>query len=95
MIDKRLKLVDFSYPLGNDKCTILSAKHTHRYMNDLDYLETVDCYVWTAVVMTFVLIIIQNIVINKSLSNFINNLFCAFRMMVKAGKTKIKYLSSS
>ena len=95
MIDKRLKLVDFSYPLGNDKCTILSAKQTHEYINDLDYLKSVDYYVWTAVVMTFVLIIIQNIFTNKSLSNFIDNLFCTFRMMVKAGKTKIKYLSSN
>ena len=93
MTDKRLKLVDFSYPLGNEGCTILSAKHIDEYINDLDYLKSVDCYIWTAVVMTFVLIIIQNIVINKSLSNFIDNLFCTFRMMVKAGKTKIKYLS--
>ena len=91
MTDKRLKLVDFSYPLGNEECTILSIKHTHEYTNNLDYLKFVDCYVWTAIVMTFVLIIIQNIFINKS--NFIDNLFCAFRMMVKAGKNKIKYLS--
>ena len=91
MTDKRLKLVDFSYPLGSEGCTILSAKHIDEYANDLDYLKFVDYYVWTAVVMTFVLIIIQNIFINKS--NFIDNLFCAFRMMVKAGKNKIKYLS--
>ena len=66
MTDKRLKLVDFSYPLGNEGCTILSAKRTHEYINDLDYLMLVDCYVWTAVVITFVLIIIQNIFMNKS-----------------------------
>ena len=91
MIDKRLKLIDFSYPLGSEGCTILSAKHIGEYTNDLNYLKLVDYYVWTAVVITFVLIIIQNIFINKS--NFIDNLFFAFQMMVKAGKNKIKYLS--
>ena len=89
MIDKRLKLIDFSYPLGSEGCTILSAKHINEYINDLDYLKLVDCYVWIAVVMTFVLIIIQNILTNKSLSNFIDNLFSAFRMMIRTGKNKI------
>ena len=92
MTDKRLKLIDFSYPLGNAECTILSAKHADEYINDLDYFNLVDYYVWIAVVMTFILIIIQNIIINKSLLNFVDNLFFAFRIMVRAGENKIKYL---
>ena len=90
MTDKRLSLVEFSYPLGNEKCTILSAKKTHEDINDLDYFKQVNNSVWIAVVMTFVLIIIQNIVIKKLiLSDFIDNLFCAFRMMIRAGECKI------
>ena len=85
--NKRLSLVDFSYPFGNDKFTILSAKKMHEDTNDLNYFKQVDFSVWIAVVMTFVLIIIQNIVVNKSfLSNFADNLFCAFRMMIRAGQ---------
>ena len=86
MINERFELVDFSYPLGSEGCTILSAKRIHKYINDLGYLKLVDYYVWIAIVITFVLIIIQNIFINKSLSNFIDNLFCAFRMMIRAGE---------
>ena len=94
MTDQRIKLVDFSYPLGVEECTILSAKQIHQYINDLDYLRRVDYYVWIAIAITFVLIIIQNIVINKSfLSNFIDNLFCAFRIMIKAGNNRISIIS--
>ena len=87
--DKRIKLVDFSYPLGFEKCTILSAKQIEERGNDLCYFENVHFSIWVCIVMTFILIVIQNTVINKT---FIDNLFHAYRIMIRAGNKYIKLM---
>ena len=82
MTDTRIKLVDFSYPMSLEKCAILSAKQTEEHGNDLSYFEHVHVPIWVCIVMTFVLIVIQNTIINKT---FIDNMFHAYRIMIRAG----------
>ena len=90
MTNKRLKLVDFSYPLGMEDSTILTADQTIEHGNDLIYFNQVDVLIWICVLIIFILIMVQNS-INKI--PFIDNLFHAVQIMVRAGYLFIYFIN--
>ena len=75
--------------MGFEKCTILSAKQIEEHGNDLSYFENVHISVWGSIMMTFILIVVQNTVVNKT---FIDNLFHAYRIMIRASNKYIKLM---
>ena len=88
---KRVKLVDFTYPIGIDGCSIISSKNSiESNDNSLKFLKHIDLYVWFSIFITFILIIIQNSLIlreNKlALTELKDNWFKALQVLIKGGK---------
>ena len=88
---KRIKLVDFTYPIGIDGCSIISSKNSIKSDdNSLRFLTHVDPYVWLSISIIFILIIIQNSLIfreNKlALTELKDNWFKALQVLIKGGK---------
>ena len=88
---KRVKLVDFTYPIGIDGCSIISSKNSIKSNdNSLKFLKHIDLYVWLSIFITFILIIIQNSLIlreNKlALTELKDNWFKALQVLIKGGK---------
>ena len=82
MTNQRLKFVDFSYPLGMEDVTILTAEQIIEHGNDLIYFNHVDQLIWICVLIIFILIMVLNS-INKI--PFIDNWFHAVKIMIRAG----------
>ena len=89
---KRIKLVDFTYPIRIDGCSIISSRNiTKPEDNSFKFLKHVHPYVWLFILITFILIIIQNSLIFRKnklvLMGFKDNWFKALQVLIKGGKS--------
>ena len=97
MTSKRIKLVDFTYPIGIDGCSIISSRNiTKSEDNSLKFFKHVHPYVWLFILITFILIIIQNSLIFRKnklvLMQFKDNWFKALQVLIKAGKSFVHFI---